>query len=232
MKKVIILGVFILLGAVFVPSFARADLPPGPDQNYLDFCSKIVNINEFPDLVFIGYNYGPTGTIAPYIISNDECLKGGYKFGSVTVFYITKDKFNSIDLKNLKMETVNGIQTPTELTFLMGDIQFYGGYVYKNTHIKAETVEYKIIKTQPNLISISKYRKITEYDNDTPNKVETFSSSDVKKNVDEKKNTDDKIVKQDDTQNNDNIKIQEPPKPVKRGFWRSILCFFGFSKSC
>jgi len=262
MKKSIILGVFLLIGVSFMPSLVSADLPPGPNQHDMGLCSKIVNINDYPDLVFIAYNYGPMGTIPPYVIKNNECLKGGYKFGALAIYYVDKNKFNSIDLNNLNTKSTNNVPEITGLNGLSnGVVQYYGGYVNNDTFIKNKILEYSIYKStimneypggEQDIYHLYKSKEITGYNNGQANKVETFDVSGKKIDLKKDENKDTKKESQKDTkneevnndkndnqdtiqnqdQNNNENQNQEVQKPIKRGFWRSILCFFGFSKSC
>lgn len=216
MKKVIILGVFLLLGLYFDPSLAKADVPMGPGYHYVDSCVKITNLNEFPDIIFIAdYTGASADGTKGFLINNNECIKEGYKFSSLYIFWVTKDKFKSIDLNNIK---VNSSYIPVDLNLLSARVPFYAGELEDSTHIKAIITEYLIKQNNNSLMSLNKSKETTEYNNGTSNKVETFSNSNNNQNVDKK-----------EINNNQN---QETPKPVKRGFWRTILCFFGFSKSC
>lgn len=203
MKKITILGL-VLLGLGFSPLVVRANIPMGlpPGWHHVDSCAKITNLNEFPDMVFIGDYWGVTadGTKG-FIINNDECIKGGYKFYTLTVGWITKDKLKSINLDNLN---IDDSYLPTDINILSTNFPFYIGEVKNSTHIKVITTEY-LITQRDGIISLNKNKEITSYNNNTPDKIEKFSSSNPNQN-----------------------EVQ----PTKRGFWKAILCFFRLSKNC
>lgn len=220
MKKITILGL-ILLGLGFSPLLVSADIPMGPGWHYVDSCVKITNLNEFPDITVVGVNRGAMedGTNG-FLINNNECIKEGYKFTLLAVGWIDNNKFKSIDLENLK---VNDSYLPSEINILSEDLPFYVGEVKDNTYIKAITKEY-IIKQKGELLSLSKSKEITEYNNGKPLKIETFGDQDKKTEI---KKNDTEVSKENNT--NDN---QDYVQPAKKGFWKSILCFFKIGKNC
>lgn len=202
MKNITILGL-ILLGLSFFPLLTSADVPMGPGWHYVEMCAKITNLNEFPDMVFIGdYRNATADGTKGFIINNNECIEGGYKFNTLAVGWINKNKLKSIDLNNLKIDSS---YLPTDINILSKDVPFYIGELKDNTQIKVITTEYSIKQNSDDSISLNKSKEITEYNNNTPNKIETFSPSNQNQNI---------------------------VKPVKMGFWKSILCFFGIGKNC
>lgn len=197
MKKITIFGL-ILLGVSFSFSLVSADVPSGPGWHSVDSCIKITNLNEFPDIIFIGVHVGLADGNG-FLINNNECMEEGYKFSQLAIGWINKDNFSSIDLNNFKRSDP---YTPIGINVLSTDVPFYAGEVKNNDHTKIITTEY-IIKQNGELISLEKSKEITEYNNNKPLKTETFNGQDKK------------------------VETQ-----VKKGFWKSIFCFFKISKNC
>lgn len=200
MKKITILGL-VLLGLGFSPLLVSADIPMGPGWHYVEYCSKITNLNEFPDIIPIGVYRGATADGTGFVINNNECIKGGYKFSTLAIGWIVKNKFKSINLNKLN---IDASYLPTDINILSTDFPFYIGELKDNTHIKAVTTEH-LITQKDGIISLNKSKETTEYNNGTTNKIETFDSTSQNQNM---------------------------VKPVKMGFWKLILCFFGIGKSC
>lgn len=218
MKKITILGL-ILLGLGFSPSLVSADIPMGPGWHYVDSCVKITNLNEFPDITIVGvYRDAMEDGTNGFLINNNECIKEGYKFTRLAVGWI--DKIKPIDLENLKVDD-SGL--PTEINILSEDLSFYVGEVKDNTYIKAITKEY-IIKQKGGSIYFVQSKEITEYNNNKPTKIETFGDQDKKTEI---KKNDIEVKKESNTNDNQNY-----VQPAKKGFWKSILCFFKIGKNC
>ena len=204
MKKLIIFSLFTLVLIFLIPSISSADVPP-ENSHPLDRCVKIVNLNEFPNIILIGYSTGPTiDTYEAYQIENNKCLDKGYKFNKFSIYWATKEKFNSIDLKNL---TLNNAKTPTDITLLLENIETDGGYVEKSNPLIKEDIEYSLAGNPNEKLTLNKSKQISEYNDGTPKKVEDFNNP----------------------QNN-----TPTPEPAKKGFWQSIVCFFKklFGGSC
>lgn len=106
--------------------------------------------------------------------------------------------------KSIDLENlrVDDSYLPTEINILSADLPFYVGEVKDNTYIKVITTEY-VIKQKGELLSLDKSKETTEYNNGKSLKIETFGGQDKK------------------------VETQ-----VKKGFWKSIFCFFKISKNC
>jgi hypothetical protein len=203
MKKLfLIMAIFGILAV----SLVSADVIP-ENSHSLSRCVKFFNINEFSEVVLIGYYTGPmVDTYEAYKIENDACLQKGYKFNSLNVYWTTKEKFDTLDLENLNV---------ADLTFLLEDVEPYGGYVDESNPLIKETIEYSIAEFKDGDLIIYKSKQTSEYNNGQSNKVETFD----KPNLDSEGPT---------------PEPQPEPTPEPQGFWSRIGCFFKtlFGGSC
>ena len=125
-------------------NFASADVIP-ENSHSLSRCVKFVNLNDFSDVVLIGFYTGPmVDTYEAYQIENDKCLGKGYKFNTLYIYWTTKKKFESLNLEDLKLdsEKIAGsgsdkegnphyydVYSPSDLTLLLEDIEPYGGHI-------------------------------------------------------------------------------------------------------
>ena len=209
MKKLIIRILFSLAFIFLIPQIASADVAPENSRS-ISRCVKIANLNEFPYVVLIGHYTGPMiDKYESYQIKNKECLTKGYKFNSLSIYWNTKDKPNSIDPNNLLLENVEP----------------YGGYVDRNNPLAKEDIEYSIAGFSGGKLVLYKSQQTSEYNNGTPKKVETFSNP--LGNKEPNKITpapSDKPI----------VTIVPSPEPIKGGFWQSIICFFRglFGRGC
>ena len=80
MKEKFILSTIFALLIVF--PLVSADLIP-ENSHPLSRCVKFVNLNEFPEIILIGYYTGPGADWVDqnlYVINQSMCLTKGYKF--------------------------------------------------------------------------------------------------------------------------------------------------------
>jgi hypothetical protein len=230
MRKIILsllIGIFLLVGIV---NLVSADVIPD-NSHPLSRCVKFVNLNEFSDIVLIGFYTGPmVDTYEAYQITDNECLEKGYKFNSLNIYWTTKEKFNTLNLKNLELESKKvatggtdnqgnpvyiDIYSPKDLTLLLEDIEPYGGYIDESNLLTKETIEYSIAGYQNGELIIYKSKQTSEYNNGQQNKVDTFEKPNVN--------------------NQEPNPTPEPkPEPEPQGFWSKIGCFFKrlFGGSC
>lgn len=222
MKKLFIYSLFSLAFVLLFSSTVSADLIP-PNSHSLSLCVKVVNLSEFPSVALIGYFTGPmVDKYEAYQIKNNECLTKGYKFNSLSIYWTTKEKFNSLDLKNLKL---------TDITLLLENIEPYGGYVNENNPLIKEDVEYSIAGFSGGKLILYKSKQTSEYNNGTPKKVETFTNPQQNK-ITPTPTPSPKITPVPSDQ--PVVTPAPSPEPVKRGIWQSIICFFRglFGRGC
>ncbi len=228
--------IIVVLG-ILMMNFASADSIPG-NSHSLNRCVKFVNLNDFSDVVLIGFYTGPmVDTYEAYQIENDKCLDKGYKFNTLGIYWTTEEKFNSLNLKDLKLDcekvTSSGIDdegnplyyevySPAELTLLLEDVEPDGGYVSKINPLIKETIEYSVAGYSDGKLVVYKSKRTSEYSMGLSEKVETFE----KPNINNKESINYTSAPES---------IQNPePQLLEKGFWNSISCFFErlFGGSC
>jgi len=219
MKKLFLIMAIIGILAV---SFVSADVIPG-NSHSLSRCDKFVNLNEFSDIVLIGYYTGPmVDTYEAYQIENNDCLEKGYKFNSLNIYWATKEKFDALDIENLNV---------ADLTLLLEDVEPYGGYVDESNPLIKETIEYSIAGFKDGNLIIYKSKQTSEYNDGQSNKVETFD----KPNVDSQEPTPEPTpTPEPEPQPEPTPEPTPEPQSFWSNFWSKIGCFFKtlFGGSC
>lgn len=82
--------IFLLILSALTSNAGADILEPG--TRGMERCVKIVNLDEFPEIVFVGHIIGPLIHCEnPYIISPDVCLTQYYKANDLTIYAIEKD---------------------------------------------------------------------------------------------------------------------------------------------
>lgn len=194
MTKNMILIIAVLV--ILTINFASADVPP-ENSHPINRCIKFVNLNDFSDIVLIGFYTGPMiHSYEAYKIENDKCLKKGYKLNSFSIYWTTKEKFNSLNLTELKLDTETvylpaeagyddegnpghyNISSPADLIFLLGDIMGYGDYVDENNPLINETIDYSIAGYSDGKLVVYISKKIAGY-NIGPQTVENFKKPNI-----------------------------------------------------
>ncbi|NBC84039.1 MAG: hypothetical protein GVY19_11775 [Bacteroidetes bacterium] len=146
---------------------ASCDIIP-ENSHYVNNCVKITNINEYDNLVLLGYiwsvgNYHG-GT---YKISAESCLTNGYKFNTLRIFatdstgIIGKD-IDKIDLPNDK----NALETNIE-------IYPYKGYYHDSIPIDKFDEYYKILGFTDTSIVIYKWKEVFGFNNGSEDSIVT-----------------------------------------------------------
>ena len=221
MKKLFIYTLFLFIFVTVLTSTVSADIIP-PDSHYLDRCIKVVNIDEFPDVALIGYSTG-AGMDDMYEIENNKCLPQGYKFNTLSISWNTKDQSDIFEPENI----------------LLKDISPSGGYTDKNDPLVGEVIEYSMVRLSDDRLVLYKSKQISEYNDGTPKKIETFASplqDTQSKNQGQQDNDIESISTPTPNidKTNKQTDITPSPEPVKKGFWQSIICFFRglFGKGC
>jgi hypothetical protein len=227
MKKIFFYTLFFSAFVLFFSSTVSADVIP-PNSHLLNRCVKVINLNEFPDIVLIGYYTGPmVQNYETYQIKNNECWTKGYKFNSLKIYWNTKDKANSIDPNNL----------------LLDNVEPYGGYVNQSNPLVKENIEYSIAGFSGGKLVLYKSKQTSEYNNGTSAKVETFASPLNNTQPNNQNQQQKKVAPTPTPSPNINKTNDQPnvtptptpsPEPVKRGFWQSLVCFFRdlFGRGC
>lgn len=203
-----------------------ADVPPGPDYHHVEFCAKIVNINDFPDAVVVANWYGAMNDGSKgVLVKNNECISG-YKYSEVDIYWVTKSSFKATDLEDFK-----NLKTKPYTGYLMKKMPHYLGYVKNTDPLVKQTVEYSITQNSGGKLSLYKSRVISDYNNGTPQKVETFRTPSSAKVTDIENNIKKPIFAEIPESKGDEQKAVVQPAP-KKSFVRSMLCRIGFVKFC
>ncbi|NTV23161.1 MAG: hypothetical protein HGA85_02165 [Nanoarchaeota archaeon] len=231
MKKKLSLLLFV--GMLFFSQLVNADVMP-ENSHPLERCIKLVNLDDSPDVVLIGYYTGPMiKSYEAYQIEDNKCLQKGYKFNKLSIYWTTKEKFGTLDLKNLKLDSEKVLTSakdmegnpvyadrffPAELTRLLENVEPFGGFVDNSDPLVKEEVEYSLAEDSKGDIIIYKSKQTSEYSNGQPPKEVVFEKPNPEENP---------VVPVEPT-------ADPEPQPAKRSFWDSISCFFKslFGGSC
>ena len=169
--KVIIL----LIIAIFFMSTLPVDadiMPPG--MKGINRCVKITNLNDFPDVAFVGYIKGPVIQCEnPYIIKSDECLTQFYKANDLTIYAIEKDYLAAKGLENIDFDSNNNIRG------YQLDFNPDWSLVAITNPLDEEEIFYSVAGFTDDKLILYESKKISRYVAGIPAKVETFGKPEV-----------------------------------------------------
>jgi len=252
------------ISLLFYSKKANADIL-SPGSHYVEKCAKIVNLDKFPDVVLIGYYTGPmSAEYTAYKVENNQCLTKGYKLNAFSLYWVSKSIYSKLNLKNLAMtsqkvsvsEDSDTKNTPADLISIPISTEIFSGSVDDFNPIIKETDEYSIADVTNDKLSLYLSKKVSDYNDGSPEKVETFANTlssptpaaSISPNVSHptpptkttspsvSPTTNTKIPT--DTQNQPDSVIlnnaNPTQAPVKRSFWQNFSCFFVniFGGSC
>ncbi|WP_232221927.1 hypothetical protein [Methanococcoides burtonii] len=140
----------------------------------MDRCVKIVNLDEFPEIVLVGHITGPVIQCEnPYIISPDECLTKFYKANELTIYAIDKAYLEAKGLENINLETDSNLCSYEVKINPDWDVVNIANPLMK------EDIEYSIAGFSEERLIIYKSRQVSEYKAGIPDRTEIFEEPDM-----------------------------------------------------
>lgn len=145
-----------------------------PGTRGMERCVKIVNLDDFPEIVLVGHITGPVIQCEnPYVISSDECLTKFYKANDLTIYAIDKDYLEAKGLENIDLET------DPNLCYYEVEINPEWDVVNVANPLKREEIEYSIAGFSEDRLILYKSRQVSEYLAGIPDRTETFEEPDI-----------------------------------------------------
>lgn len=148
-----------LIFCIFFYTAAQCDIIID-NTHSVDFCAKIVNIEDFPNLSLIAKVSGPVSP-STYVIKQTDCLSIGYKMNSLKV-YASESWF----VKYNDLNKVNFTNNPNVLESSI-PIKAYYGYVNNSNPINRIQYFYKIAGFTESTVEIYLWKEIISYNNGT-----------------------------------------------------------------
>jgi len=170
-------------------NYATADVIM-PDTHAVQGCTKLTNLNEYPDIIFIGYITGPMPEnrekgYDTYIIKEGDCLHKGYKFNTLFIIALKKSYVDKVGIDNINLSINHEWWTSGQPKFEKGtaviseSIDFAGGWYEDSNPLIKENFDYKIAGISGNKLILYKSQETQWFNNDSPEKTETFSQPEI-----------------------------------------------------
>lgn len=180
----------LLLSVFFTIPFAKADVLPESSQE-VTYCSNITNISEFTSsgskfvLFGVTSDLGSGEVIDVQNPKNNDCLGPiGYKLNAYNLYITPYDNpimliapgDGGADGSRLTIERFH-----TDKRFIPFSESLFSGpeYINNPTNISLITTSYKILGFKDKILHIYKAQEVTTYNDETPDKIETFLKPDT-----------------------------------------------------
>lgn len=166
--ELVLFATFILFIIFFQSVYA--DIPPGPDEHLLNRCVKIINLNEFPDIVLVAQDLfiGDKSVEQTYIVDSTKCLNITYKFNLLKIYAVDKEYFTNMGINNINYSSDNNslVSNPSILLYYL--------YLPNTNPLIYEYIDYLIAGFSGDNLIIYVSRNMSVYNDGTPNKTLTF----------------------------------------------------------
>jgi hypothetical protein len=229
-QSIFFISIMAIIFSLILITPVNADVMP-PGMKAYERCVSISNLNNYTDVVFVGYITGPVIQCEnPYIINSSECLTQFYKANKLTIYAIEKDYFDSKGLDNIDFESDSNT---LPYTF---DFNVEWDYEIIANPLTREELYYSVAGFNDTALILYEERKVSSYGS-AVNKEETYDKPeipDMRSVINESKaimeNNNSKghdMELQENTKINNSLNETLPSEPAEnRSGINSILCFF------
>jgi hypothetical protein len=158
---------YLILIAAFISKFTFADVIID-NTHYVEKCVKITNMEDYPDVAFIGYCLLMGQMRQVNELSPTLCLDKGYRLNEFTVYAVNKSYLNGKDINKIDFrKDLNAL--PTNIA-----INPYMGFVYDSIPLAAIEEYYKVVGFSNTNVILYKWKQVTKYNNGKPDLIENF----------------------------------------------------------
>ena len=171
---------------LFVSKIAYGDIGPsgpssGSTQHYVTLCTKITNLNEYPEISLLVYVKSFAGfSFHSYEVSSDQCLTKDYKFDRLSLYAVKKEyligkNISTIDLPNDK----NASKSSIELDSSVDPSTFDGYYVPNSNPLITQESFYKIIGYTDSTVVLFKWKVVSKFNHGQADLIFIIPNSDL-----------------------------------------------------
>ncbi len=169
MKKILC----IIIGCI-IPFLLLADIAPS-DQHPVDNTVQFTNLDDFPEIVILGYIVGPSYDSPNFfLIKNNEVLQKGYKFNDLGLYWASSKYMEHVGIENIVTNTDIGheyygdeyfqqVTNDPNIYFITSAIDPGDFWVDDHDDLKAQISEYEIAGFIGDEIVIYLARKIQKF---------------------------------------------------------------------
>lgn len=140
-----------------------------PNTHYVAKCVKITNMEDYPDVAFIGYSLLMGQIRQVNELSPTVCLDKGYRLNEYAVYAVNKSYLNGKDISKIVFhKDINAL--PSNIA-----INPYMGFVYDSIPLAAIEEYYKVVGFSNTNVILYKWKQVTKYNNGKPDLIENFT---------------------------------------------------------
>lgn len=140
-----------------------------PNTHYVAKCVKITNVEDYPEVTFIGYSFSGYLGLMVIELSSTVCLNKGYKYNEFAVYALNKSYLKGKDINKINYRTDSNA-LPSNIA-----IEPYEGYVDDSIPISGIEEYYKVVGFSDSKVILYKWKQVTKYNNGKPDLTENFT---------------------------------------------------------
>jgi hypothetical protein len=151
---------------LFVSKIAYGDIAPSSNSNastqhYVTVCTKITNLNEYPEISLLGYVKSYVGSsFHTYEVSLNQCLTKDYKYNTLCLYAVKKTYLEGKDISTMDL--------PNDKNAVKASIPLDpadGYYVAGSNPLISEEYFYKIIGFTETSFVLYKWKVVNKFNN-------------------------------------------------------------------
>lgn len=150
---------------LFVSKIAYGDIAPSSNSNsskqhYVTLCTKITNLNEYPEISLLGYVKSYMGSsFRTYEVSSNQCLTKDYKY-NIFCLYAVKKTY-------LEGKVISTMDLPNDKNAVKASIALdpSDGYYVDSNPLISEEYFYKIIGFTETSFELSLWKVVSKFNN-------------------------------------------------------------------
>ncbi len=155
--------IILILGLMVLPLVSADVIMPGTKN--VQIINKITNIDDFPNYIFISGGLQRLGHMCdPKIVDEEGIIRGGYKFCTISVYAVKKDKVNIENFKEAFLDSLDEAEfeefwNSLEAKEVISRIEHYKMVSETSTLESIENfyeVDLSEIKTEPDIRKVNK----------------------------------------------------------------------------
>lgn len=160
--------VLLILIALSISKFSFGDVILD-NTHYVAKCVKITNMEDYPDVAFIGFSLLMGQMRQVTELSSTVCLDKGYKFNDFTVYAVNKSYLNGKDISKIDFRKESNA-LPSNIA-----INPYMGFVNDSIPLSGIEEYYKVVGFSDKNVILFKWKQVTKYNNGKPDLIESFT---------------------------------------------------------
>jgi hypothetical protein len=160
----LLMVLFLLVSGIVYGDIAPTSNSNSSRQHYVTLCTKITNLNEYPEISLLGYVKSYNGSSShTYEVLSDQCLTKDYKYNTFYLYAVRK--------KYLEGKVISAMDLPNDMNAVKANIALDasdGYYVANSNPLISEEYFYKIVGFTETSFILNVWKVVSKFNNGQP----------------------------------------------------------------